>query len=140
MIDGCIGILTLFIDLVLLHFSFMKRFRLTLKKSQRMVSESFEFNASTHDQLGVKVDQSTFLQCYVYLIIFSMIRYMDCLTESFCNCPLSLTLSNIICITSIFVGEMFPPFEARIRKMKQIHHSFLSVFLWNVLLYRHVNH
>lgn len=42
---------------------------------------------------------------------------------------LSLTLSNAIRITSIFVGEMFPPFEARIRKMKQIHHSFFSVFL-----------
>lgn len=140
MIDGCIGIITFFIDLVLLHFSFMKRFRLTLKKIPEDGFRNFEFNASTYDQLGVKVDQSTFLQCYVYLIIFSMIRYTDCLTESFCNCPLSLTLSNAICITSIFVGEMFPPFEARIRKMKQIHHSFLSVFLWNVLLYRHVNH
>lgn len=121
-------------------FFFYEKIPFNIKKIPEYGFRNFEFNASTHDQLGVKVDQSTFLQCYVYLIIFSMIRYTDCLTESFCNCPLSLTLSNAICITSIFVGKMFPPFEARIRKMKQIHHSFLSVFLWNVLLYRHVNH
>lgn len=121
-------------------FFFYEKIPFNIKKIPEYGFRNFEFNASTYDQLGVKVDQSTFLQCNVYLIIFSMIRYMDCLTESFCNCPLSLTLSNAIRFTSIFVGEMFPPFEARTRKMKQIHHSFFSVFLWNVLSYRHVNH
>lgn len=81
-------------------FFFYEKIPFNIKKIPEYGFRNFEFNASTYDQLGVKVDQSTFLQCYVYLIIFSMIRYMDCLTESFCNCPLSLTLSNAIRITS----------------------------------------
>lgn len=56
LIDGCIGIIILFIDLVLLHFSFMKRFRLTLKKSQSMVSEILSL---THQRMTSWVLKST---------------------------------------------------------------------------------